>query len=379
MSAKKSRISKEDRDTVAGLRQEEGENRNAALQRAIDQIEGQFGKGSLQRLDGNAVQAVAVIPTGALTLDMAIGVGGMPRGRVVEIFGPESSGKTTLALHVAANAQKLGGTAALIDAEHAFDPLYARKLGVNLSQFLINQPDTGEQALDIVDTLVKSGAVDVIIVDSVAALVPRAELEGEMGQTTVGMQARLMSSALRRLTASISSSNTVVIFINQLREKIGVMYGSPETTPGGRALKFYASVPLDSRRIGAIKNGEENLGNMVRVRVVKNKVAPPFRTAEFELLFSQGISNEGCLIDLGLTLKLIKKSGSWYSYGETRIGQGREAARVFLKENPTIAAELAEAVRANGRELMGVDGPAPAASETEGEGSPAGAAAGDDA
>src|SRR5678816_3129843 len=313
-------------------------DRRQALELAISQIERQFGKGSVMRLgSGGPLEEIAVIPTGALSLDVALGIGGLPRGRVVEIYGPESSGKTTLALHVVAEAQRLGGTAAFIDAEHALDPIYARKLGVNIDELLISQPDTGEQALEIADTLVRSGSIDVLVIDSVAALVPRAELEGEMGDSMPGLQARLMSQALRKLTASINRSNTMVIFINQIRMKIGVMYGSPETTSGGNALKFYASVRLDIRRIGVIKDRDEVTGNQTRVKVVKNKLAPPFKQVEFDIMYGEGVSKVGELIDLGVKAGVVEKSGAWFSYDSQRIGQGRENAKTFLKENPDLS------------------------------------------
>ncbi len=323
------------------------ENRKKALAAALSQIEKQFGKGSVMRLgDGTTPADIEVISTGSLGLDMALGVGGLPRGRVVEIFGPESSGKTTLMLSTIAQSQKLGGTAAFVDAEHALDPAYAEKLGVNLQDLLVSQPDTGEQALEITDMLVRSGAVDIVVVDSVAALTPKAEIEGEMGEMQVGLQARLMSQALRKLTGNIKRSNTTVVFINQIRMKIGVMFGNPETTTGGNALKFYSSVRLDIRRIGALKNGEEVIGNQTRVKVVKNKVAPPFRQAEFEILYGQGISREGELVDMGAANDLVEKSGSWYSYKGTRIGQGKDNARQYLKDNPEVAAEIDAALRA---------------------------------
>jgi len=317
-----------------------------ALETAISQIERQFGKGAIMRLGQQEAVAVNVIPTGSLGLDAALGVGGIPRGRVVEIFGPESSGKTTLALHVIAQAQQAGGLAAFIDAEHALDPEYCGKLGVDVENLLVAQPDSGEQALEIAETLIRSASVDVVVVDSVAALVPRAELEGEMGDASVGLQARLMSQAMRKLTAIVSKSKTCVIFINQIREKIGVMFGNPETTTGGRALKFYASVRLDIRRIGAIKSGEEVVGSRTKVKVVKNKVAAPFRVAEFDILYGEGISKAGELIDLGLEHRLITKSGTWFSYGDARLGQGRENARAYLRDNPELAAELESKLRA---------------------------------
>ena len=322
------------------------ENKQKALNAALSQIEKQFGKGSVMRMgDTAANRDIEVIPTGSLTLDIALGCGGLPRGRVVEIYGPESSGKTTLTLEVIAQAQKLGGVAAFIDAEHALDPAYAEKIGVNLQDLLVSQPDTGEQALEIADMLVRSGGVDVLVVDSVAALTPKAEIEGEMGDSHVGLQARLMSQALRKLTANIKRSNTLVIFINQIRMKIGVMFGSPETTTGGNALKFYASVRLDIRRLGSIKNGDEVVGNETRVKVVKNKVAPPFRNAEFDILYGEGVSREGELVDLGVAYELVQKSGSWYSYGGDRIGQGKDNVKNFLKEHPEIAATLEANIR----------------------------------
>ncbi len=334
--------------TVLRLVDKETMDKQKALEAAVTQIERNFGKGSIMRLGQheNAVD-IEAISTGSLGLDLALGIGGLPRGRIVEIYGPESSGKTTLALHVIAEAQKKGGTCAFVDAEHALDPSYARKLGVNLDDLLISQPDAGEQALEITDTLVRSGAVDVLVVDSVAALTPRTELEGEMGDSHVGLQARLMSQALRKLTGSVSRSNTLVIFINQIRMKIGVMFGNPETTTGGNALKFYASVRLDIRRIGQVKIKDEVTGNQTRVRVVKNKVAPPFKTVEFDIDYGVGISKTGELLDLGVQGGLIDKSGSWFSYKDQRIGQGRDNAKSFLKDNPAIAAEIEGAVRAN--------------------------------
>jgi recombination protein RecA len=323
------------------------DNRKKALAAALGQIEKQFGKGSVMRLgDVAATRDVDVISTGSLTLDLALGVGGLPRGRVVEIYGPESSGKTTLTLQVIAETQKGGGTAAFVDAEHALDPVYAQNVGVKLEDLLISQPDTGEQALEITDMLVRSGAVDVVVVDSVAALTPKAEIEGEMGDTHVGLQARLMSQALRKLTANIKRSNCLVIFINQIRMKIGVMFGNPETTTGGNALKFYSSVRLDIRRIGAIKKGDEVLGNETRVKVVKNKVAPPFRTAEFEILYGHGISREGEVIDLGVKENIVEKSGAWYSYNGERIGQGKENVREYLLQHPETTAEIEAKIRA---------------------------------
>ena len=321
------------------------ENKKKALSAALSQIEKQFGKGAVMRMGDVGARDIEVIPTGSLALDIALGCGGLPRGRVVEIYGPESSGKTTLTLEVIAQAQKLGGVAAFIDAEHALDPIYAEKIGVNLEDLLVSQPDTGEQALEIADMLVRSGSVDVVVVDSVAALTPKAEIEGEMGDSHVGLQARLMSQALRKLTANIKRSNTLVIFINQIRMKIGVMFGNPETTTGGNALKFYASVRLDIRRIGAIKNGDEVIGNETRVKVVKNKVAPPFRNAEFEILYGEGVSREGELVDLGVQMELLQKSGSWYSYGKERIGQGKDNVRTFLKEHPEISGDIESKIR----------------------------------
>ncbi|MEY3337869.1 MAG: hypothetical protein RL245_861 [Pseudomonadota bacterium] len=323
------------------------DNRKKALSATLGQIEKQFGKGSVMRLgDASAAYDVEAVSTGSLGLDIALGIGGLPRGRVVEIYGPESSGKTTLTLEVIAEIQRNGGTAAFVDAEHALDPVYAEKLGVNVNDLLVSQPDTGEQALEITDMLVRSGAVDVVVVDSVAALTPKAEIEGEMGELQVGLHARLMSQALRKLTGNIKRSNTIVIFINQIRLKIGVMFGNPETTTGGNALKFYSSVRLDIRRIGAIKNGEEVTGNQTRVKVVKNKVAPPFREAEFEIMYGEGISREGEIIELGAAQNIIEKSGAWYSYKGERIGQGKENVREFLKNNPKIAREIEDQVRA---------------------------------
>ena len=335
---------------AAALRLVEGSSmdKSKALDAALSQIERNFGKGSIMRLGKNmAAMDIEVVSTGSLGLDIALGVGGLPRGRVVEIYGPESSGKTTLALHCVAEAQKKGGICAFIDAEHALDPIYARKLGVNVDDLLISQPDAGEQALEIADTLVRSGAVDVLVIDSVAALVPRAELEGEMGDSQPGLQARLMSQALRKLTASINRSNTMVIFINQIRMKIGVMYGSPETTTGGNALKFYASVRLDIRRIGSIKERDEVVGNQTRVKVVKNKVAPPFKQVEFDIMYGEGVSKFGELIDLGVKAGVVEKSGSWFSYDSTRLGQGRENAKSFLRQNPELAARIEADIRQN--------------------------------
>jgi recombination protein RecA len=326
-----------------------------------EQIERKFGKGSLMRLgEHDALQSIDFIPTGSLALDAALGIGGVPRGRIVEIYGPESSGKTTLALQIVAEAQRAGGVAAFVDAEHALDPAYAARLGVDIEDILISQPDTGEQALEITDMLVRSGAIDVIVVDSVAALVPRAELEGEMGDVTVGLQARLMSQAMRKLAGSLNRSHTTCIFINQLREKVGVMFGSPETTSGGRALKFYASIRIDVRRIDSIKQGTEIVGNRVRAKVVKNKVAPPFRQAEFDIMYGLGISKEGSLLDLGVEEAVVQKSGAWYTYGEERLGQGREAAKDYLRDHPDLRDEIENRVR----ERLGlpVDGPAPTGS-----------------
>jgi recombination protein RecA len=338
-------------------------DRNKALDAALGQIERAFGKGSIMRL-GQREKAVEaeVVSTGSLGLDIALGIGGLPRGRIIEIYGPESSGKTTLALQVVAEAQRQGGACAFIDAEHALDPSYAQKLGVNIDDLLISQPDAGEQALEIADTLVRSGAIDVLVVDSVAALVPRAELEGEMGDSHMGLQARLMSQALRKLTASISKSRCMVIFINQIRMKIGVMFGNPETTTGGNALKFYASVRLDIRRIGSIKERDTVVGNQTRVKVVKNKMAPPFRVVEFDIMYGEGISKTGELIDLGVAAGVVEKSGAWFSYNSQRIGQGRENAKTFLKDNAPIAAEIEKAIRQNAGIVAGhmMDGPAPA-------------------
>ena len=330
------------------------ENKNKALDAALAQIERAFGKGSIMKLGQREALEIEAISTGSLGLDVALGIGGLPKGRIVEIYGPESSGKTTLALHVVAESQKKGGACAFVDAEHALDPAYARKLGVDINNLLISQPDAGEQALEIADTLVRSGAIDVLVIDSVAALVPRAELEGEMGDSLPGLQARLMSQALRKLTASISKSNTLVIFINQIRMKIGVMFGSPETTTGGNALKFYASVRLDIRRIGALKNGDDVVGNATRVKVVKNKVAPPFKVVEFDIMYGEGISKTGELIDLGDKAGVVEKSGSWYSYDGQRIGQGRENAKKFLKDNPEVANAIEQKVRENAGILAAV-------------------------
>jgi len=334
---------------IIGTTQEDDtmeDNRKKALSAALSQIEKQFGKGSVMRLgEHSASNDIEVVSTGSLGLDIALGIGGVPRGRVVEVYGPEASGKTTLTLSIIAQAQKLGGVAAFVDAEHALDPVYAEKLGVNVKELLISQPDTGEQALEITDMLVRSGAVDIVVIDSVAALTPKAEIEGEMGEMQVGLQARLMSQALRKLTGNIKRSNTIVVFINQIRMKIGVMFGTPETTTGGNALKFYASLRLDIRRIGAIKNGEEVVGNQTRVKVVKNKVSPPFREAEFEILYGQGISREGEIIDMGALHGLVEKSGSWYAYEGERIGQGKDNARAYLQQHPEIAAKIETALR----------------------------------
>ncbi len=326
--------------------QRDGE-RGRAVESAILQIEKQFGRGSIMRLgDHGAKLQVEAIPTGSIALDLALGVGGVPRGRITEIFGPESSGKTTLCYHVAGNAQRAGGTVAFIDAEHALDPTYARNVGVDVDELLVSQPDTGEQALEIAETLIRSNGVDVVIVDSVAALVPRAEIEGEMGDSHVGLQARLMSQALRKLTGAISRTNTALLFTNQLREKIGVMFGNPETTPGGRALKFYASVRLDIRRVETLKTGTDAVGSRTRVKVVKNKVAPPFRIAEFDIMYNEGISREGGLLDVGIAAGVLSKTGAWFNYGETRLGQGRENARDFLRSNPEIAGRIENEIRA---------------------------------
>jgi recombination protein RecA len=336
-------------------------DKQKALEAALSQIERSHGKGSVMKLGQQQAVEVEAVPTGSLGLDIALGIGGLPRGRVVEIYGPESSGKTTLALHVLAEAQKLGGTCAFIDAEHALDPGYARKLGVNLDDLLISQPDAGEQALEIADTLVRSGAIDVLVIDSVAALVPRAELEGEMGDNHVGLHARLMSQALRKLTGSISRSKTMVIFINQIRMKIGVMFGSPETTSGGNALKFYASVRLDIRRIGQIKDRDNVVGNQTRVKVVKNKVAPPFKVVEFDIMYGEGVSKTGELLDLGVNAGIVEKSGAWFSYKDQRIGQGRENSKTFLKENPEVALEIERRIRENAGILSDamLEGPTP--------------------
>jgi recombination protein RecA len=336
------------------------ENKAKALQAALSQIEKQFGKGSIMKMgDADIDRGIEVVSTGSLGLDMALGVGGLPRGRIVEIYGPESSGKTTLTLQVIANVQKLGGTAAFIDAEHALDPQYAQRLGVDTSELLLSQPDNGEQALEIADMLVRSGSVDCVVVDSVAALTPKAEIEGEMGEPQMGLQARLMSQALRKLTANIKRSNTLVIFINQIRMKIGVMFGNPETTTGGNALKFYASVRMDIRRIGSIKKGEEVIGNETRVKVVKNKVAPPFKAAEFDILYNEGISREGEIIEMGVIHRIVEKSGAWYAYNGEKIGQGKDNTREFLRDNPAIAREIEQKIR----EAVGIAGGMPHSAE----------------
>jgi recombination protein RecA len=336
-------------------------DKSKAIDAAVSQIERQFGKGSIMRMGDEGLRKVASISTGSLALDLALGVGGVPRGRIIEIFGPESSGKTTLALHIIAEAQRAGGLAAFVDAEHALDPTYAQAIGVDLENLYFSQPDNGEQALEIADTLVRSGALDVVVVDSVAALVPRAEIEGEMGDSHVGLQARLMSQALRKLSGSLSRSGTTAVFINQLREKIGVMFGSPETTPGGRALKFYSTVRLDIRRIGALKVGNDTVGNQTRVKIVKNKVAPPFKTVEFDIMYGEGISKEGSLLDIGIEHGVIQKSGAWFAYGEERIGQGRENAKQFLKEND----EVREQILSDLYESLGLDQASPDAQEEE--------------
>ena len=329
-----------------GKGSENNQEKLKALQLTLDKIEKGYGKGTIMKLGDNAIEDVQVIPSGSLGVDLALGVGGYPRGRVVEIYGPESSGKTTLAIHAIAEAQKAGGIAAFIDAEHAFDRFYAKKLGVDIENLYISQPDNGEQALEIADHLIRSGALDIVVIDSVAALTPKAEIEGEMGDSKMGLQARLMSQALRKLTANINRTNTTIFFINQLREKIGVMFGNPETTTGGNALKFYASVRIDIRRIGQLKEGEEIQGNRTRVKVVKNKLAPPFRKAEFDILYGQGISKTGEIIDMGVDLDILKKSGSWFSYGETRLGQGRDAVRNLLRDNPELSEEIEQKIRA---------------------------------
>jgi recombination protein RecA len=343
-------ITGKDLDRTAGIANGSGDKalveRGRAVDAAILAIEKQFGRGSIMKLGSAERQAVDSIPTGSIALDLALGVGGIPRGRITEIFGPESSGKTTVCQHVIAEAQRKGGIAAFIDVEHALDPGYARACGVNVDELLVSQPDTGEQALEITETLIRSGGVDIVVVDSVAALVPRAEIEGEMGDSFVGIQARLMSQALRKLTGAVSRSNTALVFTNQLREKIGVMFGNPETTPGGRALKFYASVRLDIRRVETIKTGTESVGNRVRVKVVKNKVSPPFRVAEFDVMYGEGISKEGGLLDVGVAMDVVSKTGAWFTFGETRLGQGREAAKEFLKTNADVAGEIDKRIRA---------------------------------
>ena len=351
-------------ETGNNVKMKDGE-REKALEAALAQIDRAFGKGSAMKLGSREAISIDAVSTGSLGLDIALGIGGLPKGRVIEIYGPESSGKTTLTLHVIAEAQKAGGTAAFIDAEHALDPAYAKKLGVDIDNLIVSQPDTGEQALEIADTLVRSNAVDIIVIDSVAALVPRAEIEGEMGDTHVGLQARLMSQALRKITGSISRSNCMVIFINQIRMKIGVMYGSPETTTGGNALKFYASVRLDIRRIGQIKNGEDIVGNTTRVKVVKNKVAPPFKQVEFDIMYGQGISKTGELLDLGVKAGIVEKSGSWFSYDSIRIGQGRENSKIFLVENPEIAEKIESAIRGKTEEVAEVMLAAPEGDEDD--------------
>ena len=346
------------------------QDRAKALSLALAQIDKNFGKGSVMRLGDDTRPPVAVIPTGSVALDVALGVGGLPRGRVVEIYGPESSGKTTVALHAVANAQKAGGNAAFIDAEHALDPEYARKLGVDVDNLLVSQPDTGEQALEIADMLIRSGGLDIIVIDSVAALVPKAEIDGEMGDSHVGLQARLMSQALRKITGALSATGTTAIFINQLREKIGVFFGSPETTTGGKALKFYASVRIDIRRIGALKDGDQTVGNRTKVKVVKNKMAPPFKVAEFDILYGEGISREGGLLDLGVDTGVVRKSGAWYTYGTDQLGQGKENSRNFLKDNPQLAAEIEEKILA----ALGVGEPGRRAKEEAAKGQAAKAA-----
>ncbi len=356
------------------------DNKQKAIESAIAQIEKQFGKGAVMKLGQNVSMNVESISTGSLSLDLALGIGGLPRGRIVEIYGPESSGKTTVALHVVAEAQKNGGEAAFIDVEHALDPVYAKALGVDIDNLLVSQPDTGEQALEICEALVRSGAIDVVVIDSVAAMVPRAEIEGEMGDSHVGIQARLMSQALRKLTGIVSKSNTICIFINQLREKIGVMYGNPETTPGGRALKFYSSVRLDVRRIETLKVGTEMVGNRTRAKVVKNKVAPPFKEGEFDIMYGQGISKEGEILDLAVKLDIIQKSGAWFNYGDQRLGQGRDNVKRYIIENPEFSADIERQIRENADKLMGSKRPPlrPAAgtSEEKVEEAPAGSAKG---
>jgi len=325
----------------------ENNEKKKALEAALGQIEKQFGKGSIMKLGENAQMNIDVIPTGALSLDIALGIGGVPRGRIIEVFGPESSGKTTVALHMIAEAQKMGGEAAFIDAEHALDPVYAKKLGVDIDNLIVSQPDTGEQALEIAEALVRSGAIDILVVDSVAALVPKAEIDGDMGDSHVGLQARLMSQALRKLAGVLNKSNTVAIFINQLREKVGIMFGNPEVTPGGRALKFYSSVRLDVRRIESLKQNNEVVGNRTKVKIVKNKVAPPFREAEFDIIYGEGISKEGNVLDIGVNLDIVEKSGAWFSYNGTRIGQGRENVKQYLRDNPEVCKEIEAKIREN--------------------------------
>jgi len=342
--------------------------RDKALDMALGQIEKQFGKGAVMKMGDKTTMSIEVVSTGALALDLALGIGGLPRGRVVELYGPESSGKSTLAMHVVAEAQRNGGICAYVDAEHAMDPVYAAKIGVDVDELLISQPDTGEQALEITDMLIRSGALDVVVIDSVAALTPRAEIEGEMGDSHVGLQARLMSQALRKLTANLNRSKTIAVFINQLREKIGVMFGSPEVTPGGRALKFYSSVRLDIRRIESIKDGVEVVGSRTRVKVVKNKVAPPFRQAEFDIMYGKGISREGSLLDIGVDLGIVKKSGAWYTYEGEQLGQGRENAKAFLAENPEVMVEISERIRQQAG--IGASGPAPDAGFTASDDEP---------
>ena len=340
-------------------------DKDKALKAALSQVERQYGSGTLMRFNDRPVQEMEAIPTGSISLDHALGIWGVPRGRIIEIYGPESSGKTTLALHIVANCQKMGGVAAYIDAEHAMDPIYTRKLGVNLDEMLISQPDYGEQALDIAETLTRSSAVDIIVIDSVAALVPKAEIEGEMGDAFVGLQARLMSQALRKLTGALQKSNTTLIFINQIREKIGVMFGSPETTTGGRALKYYSSVRIDVRRIGTVKDGTDAVGARVKAKVAKNKVAPPFKIAEFDIMFGLGISTSGDLIDLGVKYKIVDKAGAWFSYGETRLGQGREASKRFLEENPEVADEILGKLKAELKPEELEEQPAPEGTEDD--------------
>ena len=352
------------KETVEKTLPQPGQEKLKALELALSSLDKQFGKGTVMKLGSRTQMDIEVIPTGCLDLDIALGVGGVPRGRIIEIYGPESGGKTTVALHIVAQAQKAGGIAAFVDAEHALDPNYAKKLGVNIDELYISQPDTGEQALEVTEALVRSGAIDVVVIDSVAALVPKAEIDGEMGDSFVGLQARLMSQALRKLAGVISKTNAVAIFINQLREKVGVMYGNPEVTPGGRALKFYASVRLEVRRGEQLKNGPEVVGNRTKIKVVKNKVAPPFRTCEFDMIYGQGISREGAILDMAVARDIIKKSGAWFSYNDARIGQGRENARQYLKDNPDVADELDKRIRA---EIAQQAAPLPVPAETEDE------------